>query len=605
MRDELLTYYERELTFIRRMAAGFAEQYPKIAARLLLEPGKSEDPHVERLIEAFAFLAARIHLKIDDEFPEITESFLQILYPHYLSPVPSMTVVQFNLDPGQGKLTSGYTIERNKRLFSKPGRDTKCEFRTTFPVTLWPIEVDAVRLDVPGPVDANGKGATAALTLSLRAVRDAKFRELAIDRLRFFLNGESQFVNRLYELVLGHCVGVELRREGAPPITLAAGAVQEVGFDKDEGMLPYSSRSFLGYRLLQEYFHFPEKFQFFDVAGLSPLRAGGFDRDADVVLLLNQVPSLDRKPEPQNFRLGCTPAINLFQRTAEPIRLDHSHVEYRVVPDERRPRTTEVYSIDKVSSVQRGATTPTVFEPFYSFKHSFERHKRHTFWHSTRRPSERKDDPGTEVFVTLVDLDFRPARMPSDVAIVNITATNRDLPGMLPFGADPDGDFDVENAAPVRRVNCLTKPTRTVRPPHRYGAQWRLISHLSLNFLSPVEGGAERDPEVLREILKLYDFSDSPAVQQHILGLTGVASRQVWRRIRSERGSGFARGIEATLEFDEANYVGSGVYLFSSVLEKFLGLYVSINSFSETVATTKQRGVLKRWPARSGHQALL
>jgi type VI secretion system protein ImpG len=211
---------------------------------------------------------------------------------------------------------------------------------------------------------------------------------------------------------------------------------------------------------------------------------------------------------------------------------------------------------------------------------------------------------GSEVYLSLVDLDFRPTRPATDVLTVRATCTNRDLPGLLPFG-DPDGDFSLEGAAPVRAVTCLTKPSPTLRPPLGHGAQWRLISHLSLNYLSPVEWGGERDPEVLREILTLYDFSGSPAIQQQISGLTGVTSKQVMRRIRSPYGSGFARGIEATLEFDESRYVGSGVYLFAAVLEKFLGLYVSINSFSELVATTRQRGLLKRWPPRSGHQTLL
>src|SRR5262249_17392647 len=192
----------------------------------------------------------------------------------------------------------------------------------------------------------------------------------------------------------------------------------------------------------------------------------------------------------------------------------------------------------------------------------------------------------------------------TDVVTVHVTCTNRDLPGLLPFG-DPEGDFMLEGAAPVRRVNCLTKPTRTVRPPLGHRVQWRLISHLSLNFVSTVEGGPDRDPEALQEILRLYDFSNAPAVQQQIVGITNVTSRQVWRRIRAAVGSGFARGIEATVEFDESRYVGSGVYLFSAVLERFLGLYVSINSFSEMVTKTKQRDVVKRWPPRSGQQALL
>ena len=605
MRDELRTYYERELTFIRHMAAEFADKYPKIARRLLLEPSKSDDPHVERLIESFALLTARVQLKIDDEFPQITQSLLQVLYPHYLCPVPSMSTVRFVLDPEQGKLSTGYTIDRFQTLFSKSAQETTCRFRTCYPVTLWPIEVQAARVDVGRPVDAQGRTPAATITLRLRALGDAVFSDLAIPRLRFFLNGEGPLVHGLYEALFGSCYRVELRdpANSRPADALPAGSIGEVGFLKDEGLLPYSSRSFLGYRLLQEYFQFPEKFLYFDLLNLerSANRPG---REMDVIFFLERPLRLDQPVGPQNFQLGCAPIVNLFQHVAEPVRLDHAHAEYRVIPDVRRQRSTEVYSIDKVTSVSPQTGTSYEFQPFYSFKHSFERKKNHAFWHATRRPSERKDDAGSEVYLSLVDLDFRPKLPPADVLTLHTTCTNRDLPGQLPFG-DPDGDFDLEGAAPIRAVNCLSKPTPTLRPPLGYGAQWRLISHLSLNYLSPVEWGGDRDPEVLKEILKLYDFSDSPDIQQQIAGLTSVSSRQVMRRIRSRYGSGFARGIEATLEFDESKYVGAGVYLFSSVLEKFLALYVSVNSFSELIATTTQRGVLKRWPPRSGHQTIL
>ncbi len=605
MRDELLTYYERELAFIRRMAGEFAEKYPRIAGRLLLERGRCEDPHVERLIESFALLAARVHLKIDDEFPEITESLLQVLYPHYLCPVPSMSIVEFALDPEQGKMTSGRTIERNQTLYSKRSQDTVCRFRTCYPVTLWPIEVRGARVEVPGPVDAGGRAPAAVLSLRLRTQGDTRFSELEIPSLRFYLSGEGQHTHRLYEALLGHCYRVEVRDDsGRQPLTLDWPALGEVGFGRDEGMLPYSPRSFLGYRLIQEYFQFPEKFLFVDVLNMSPLRAAGFDRELELVFFLNRAPRLEQSVEAQNFRLGCAPVVNLFQLMAEPIRLDHAHAEYRVIPDIRRQRTTEVHSVDSVTSISPHTGVSIEFQPFYSFKHSFDRERHHAFWHAARRPSERKDDAGTEVFLSLVDLDFRPNLPPADVLTLNVTCTNRDLPGMLPFG-DPDGDFDLEGAAPIRTITCLTKPSPTLRPPLGHRAQWRLISHLSLNYLSPVAWGGDNDPEVLREILRLYDFSDSPVVQQQIAGITGVSSRQVMRRVRSREGSGLARGMEATIELDETKYVGSGVYLFSSVLDKFLGLYVSINSFSELVATTRQRGVLKRWPPRTGQQTLL
>lgn len=604
MRDELLAYYERELTFIRRMSAEFAQKYPKIAGRLLLEPGKCEDPHVERLIEAFALLAARIHLKIDDEFPEITQALLQVLYPHYLAPVPSMSIVQFELDPDQGKISTGYTIEPHRTLYARAARDTVCRFRTCYPVTLWPIEVRGAELQAePGET---------VLTLKLGTVGDARFSELEIDRLRFFLSGEGRFAYALYEALMTTCSRVEIRNLGNPErrlrIELPGPALRDVGFEKEEGLLPYSNRSFLGYRLLQEYLHFPEKFLFFDVRNLEALRRGGFERDVALCFVLDRRPRIEQAVEARNFCLGCTPVVNLFQQVAEPIHLDHAHAEYRVIPDVRRQSTTEVYSIDSVTSITPQTGAVVEYRPFYALKHTLARQQAGTFWHASRRPSTASGVSGTEVYLTLVDLHFRPARPPAEIVTVKVTCTNRDLPGMLPFG-HADGDFDLEGAAVVRRATCLTKPTRTLRPPLGHAAQWRLISHLSLNYLSLISSDEHGRPEVLQEILRLYNFADEPSVQQQIDqqidGITVIRSRQVLRRVRIPQGSGFARGIEVTVEFDETHYVGSGMYLLSSVLEKFFGLYVSINSFSETVTVSQQRGVVARGRPRAGQQVLL
>ncbi|RPJ86177.1 MAG: type VI secretion system baseplate subunit TssF, partial [Acidobacteria bacterium] len=378
--------------------------------------------------------------------------------------------------------------------------------------------------------------------------------------------------------------------------------IREVGFGKDEGMLPYSSRSFLGYRLLQEYFNLPEKFLFFDLANLQPLASGRFRNQADLVLFFDNIAAPPARAE--NFLLGCVPIVNLFEQLAEPIRIDQAKTEYRVIADVRRQSTTEVYSVDSVTSISPETGSSIDFQPFYSLKHSVEKQQSQAFWHMVRRPSERKDDLGTEVFLSLVDLGFKPTSPPTDVLTVRVTCTNRDFPGVLPFG-DLEGDFEMEGAAPIKRIRCLVSPTKTQRAPMRHQARWRLISHLSLNYLSLVEPGPEERPEPLQEILRLYDFSESSTIRQQIDGITQIASQQVMRRLRTGQGSGFARGIEVFLQFDENRYVGSGVFLFASVLEKFLGLYVSINSFSEMIAGTKQRGVLKRWPPRAGYQILL
>jgi type VI secretion system protein ImpG len=602
--DPLLPYYERELTFLRHLGAEFASKYPKVAGRLLLEADKSEDPHVERLIQAFAFLAARIHHKLDDEFPEITDALLGVLYPHFIAPIPSMSIAQFVLDPDQGKLTGGHHIPRNSMLYSPAVNGAPCRFRTCYPVTLWPLEVASARFDAPDRVSPAPQAA-AVIRLELRCVGGTAFSDLALDSLRFFLHGESPLVYALYELLLNNTSQVQFRpleeQKGTKPIVLPARCLSPVGFGPDEGLLPYTPRSFLGYRLLQEYFAFPEKFLFFDLKELDRAVRARFRTGVEVLLFLDKPLRLEQPISADTFRLGGTPIVNLFEQVAEPIRVTHTETEYRVVPDFGRQQATEVYSIESVTSVSPHLSEPTIFEPFYSFKHAAEREQQQAFWHTTRRPSLRKGDSGTEVYLSLVDLNFRPTVPAVETLTLHVTCTNRDLPGRLPFGGER-GDLELEGAAPLSRIRCLKKPTETIRPPIRRGAQWRLISHLALNYLSISEGGRD----ALQEILKLYDFSDSPVIRQHIAGITKVASRRVVGRPASMPWNGFCRGIEIAIEFDEDRYVGSGVFLFASVLEKFFGLYGSLNSFTQLIATTKQREEpVKRWLPRAGEQILL
>lgn len=605
MSADLLTYYERELSFLRQMGAEFAAKYPKIAGRLLLEADRSEDPHVERLIQGVAFLAARVHHKLDDDFPEITDALLGVLYPHFLAPLPSMSIVQFVLDPDQGKVTSGYRIERGAMLYSPPVSGAPCRFRTCYPTTLWPLEVVSARFDTPDRLGSAPKAA-AVLRLELRCLGGTTFSELTLDHLRFFLHGESSLVYALYELLLNNTGQVQLRpaqeEKESRPLVLSPRCIRPVGFEPDEGMLAYTARSFIGYRLLQEYFTFPEKFLFFDVHELDRAARAGFRDRMEILLFLDRVPRLEQPISADTFRLGCTPIINLFEHIAEPIRLTHAQTEYQIIPDARRQSVTEVYSVDAIINASPYLPEPVHFKPFYSFKHVADRERQQTFWHATRRPSPKKGDPGTEVYLSLVDLNFQPTLPAAETLTIHVTCTNRDLPGKLPFGGER-GDLSLEGAAPLSRIRCLKKPTETIRPSLRRGAQWRLLSHLSLNYLSVGEGGRE----ALQEILQLYDFpSNSPVIQQQIAGITKLTSRRVVGRPASMPWNGFCRGLEVNIEFDEEKYVGSSVFLFASVLEKFLGLYASINSFSQLVVTTQQRKEpVKRWPPRAGEQILL
>lgn len=617
MTDELLPYYNRELAFLRHLGSEFGEAHPKIAGRLRWGADLPEDPHVSRLIEACAYLNARVRCKLEDDFPELTQALLGILCPHYLAPIPSMAIVQFAMDRAQGDLTAGYHIPRGAALETEPLRGAgvdgeSCLFRTAYDVTLWPFEVTAAELKgppFPAPRTRFSADALAVARVRLESfAAKAGLRELAPGRLRFFLHGPAQYVYQLYELLLNNtlAVAVAMSAGDGEPTVLPRECLRPVGFEDEEGVLPYSVRSFRGYRLLSEYFAFPQKFLFFEVAGLDARALSRAGRQVELYFFLNRhVPDLERSVGAETFQLGCSPVVNLYRQRAEPIPLTHTDVEYRVVPDARRPLAHEIYSIDRVI-----ATSPDneqmEFHPFYSVRHAADSREQRAFWHATRRPAGHaagQVDRGTEMFLSLVDLDFLPAAPARWTLDVETTCLNRDLPRRLPFGGGQPR-LQLSSGGPVGGIRCLTPFTPTLRPALHRGTLWRLISHLSLNHLSLVD--SEHGAEALREILKLYDFADSAETRRMIEGVLSVRGRRVVGRVAGGAASGFCRGFEVTVHFDEERFSGSGVYLLAAVLERFLGLYASLNSFSQVVATTnKRQEVMCRWPPRAGEKTLL
>ncbi|MBM3784863.1 MAG: type VI secretion system baseplate subunit TssF [Acidobacteria bacterium] len=613
MRDELLFYYERELTFLRQMGAEFAEKYPKIASRLLLEPAQCEDPHVERLLEAFAFLAARVHLKIDDEFPEITEAMLSIVYPHFIRPIPSMTIVELHTDMENAGLVNGLNVPRGTGLQSRPVDGLPMRFQTTQEVKFWPLQVGGTQWKSPDRLNPPPRlsAAAAALRAEFRVTGQAPLEKLPIESLTFYLNGESATVNTLYELLSHSCQQI-LLRDLAPasrkqPVVLPPSALIPGGFAENEAMLPYPRRSFEGYRLVQEYFHCPEKFFFFTLTGLDALRTSGFKGGFELVFLIDKFERFERMQQLEvgvdatTLKLNCTPVVNLFPQTAEPILLTQNKTEYTVVPDVRRQNAMEVFSIQEVLSANATSGDITYFEPFYSYRHGTVRDKRQTFWHAVRRPSTRSGDEGTEVSISLVDLLGRPMKPDFDALTLRTICTNRDLPARMPIG-NQQGDLESHGMASIRKAIILRKLTPTVRPPTGKGAMWRLISHLSLNHLSLVDEGRE----ALQEILRLYEYASFTHLQKQIAGISELNSKREFARLISENGITFARGTAVNIELDEDQFVGAGGYLFAALLDRFLALYTTMNSFTRVTVRTKQRReVLGQWPPRAGRQILV
>jgi len=617
MRDELLAYYDRELHFIRKLVWEFAEKYPEVAGRLLLEPTRCEDPHVERIIEAFAMLTARVHMRLDDDFSEVTDALLGVLYPHFLNPIPSATIVQLKLDPGQGASAEGVAVERHTLLHARPVDDLRCRFRTAYPVRLWPIEV--VELEVvpvsalQAPVPAR---AQSALRIRLRPLPGVALADLAIDRLSFFLDAPGALADVLYRMFARDALGVLVKRgEWARPTLLGADRVRPMGFERDEGLLEYPKESFLGYRLLQEYFAFDTKFLFAEISGIP---TGPLEQPCEwleLSLLLPQaVADIEARPGPENLLLGCTPAVNLFPHTADPIRVTHAAVEYPLVPDARAPLGYEVHTVADVTSTVPGSTAVSTYQPFFGLRHGAGRDD--VYWVAKRRPSMRRDDPGTDVWLSVVDQSFHAAMPPAEELHVRTFCSNRDLPAKLPFG-DLRGDFQIDARPEIASARCLRKPTAPIRAPIGPRSRWRLVSHLALNHLSISDlavpegrdGEGEVQPEALealRGILSLYDFGDTAVTRQRIAGLTSLRVRRVVRRIGHGSSAGFARGNEVELELDEESYPGAGAFLFASVLERFLGLYTSVNSFTQTVVRGRHgQQIAKRWLPRAGEMQVL
>ena len=607
MSDVLLPYYDRELNALRRLAAEFAETHPKIAGRLRLAPETVDDPHVERLLEGVAFLAARVHHRLDDEFPELTDALLGVLYPHYLAPIPSAAIARFQTQP---ELTLPVRLEAGLAVETEPVQGETCRFRTAWPLTLWPVEIETVRLSglpLSAPPNPLASGAVSVLRITLRcSSAQASFAQLGLDRLRFFIRGAGNVALPLYELLGAHVLSVACAEGPADPaaVLLPPSAIEPVGFAAEEALLPWPARSFAGFRLLTEYFALPEKFLFVDFTRLDGKTLLCESNRLDIFVYFDRaLPELERTIGADTLATACTPIINLFPQRCEPIQLTHTDIEYRLVPDARRPAAMEVWQVERVrEALPDGSSRP--WRPFYRLTHHDpEGDAPGGFYLLSRRPTAAPLT-GSEVYVGPHDPAFDPDAATGAVLSVDALCTNRDLPVGLPFGGGHPELRLAEALPSVARLSCLTAPTAPLRPPLRERRFWRLVSHLSLGHLSIV-GGPE-GAAALREVLRLYDMRDSAETRAAIAGLIGVSARPGTARVPGSRAGAFCRGVDVTLEFDPGAWQSAGLYLLAAVLDRFLALHATVNSFARTAVVLRGRpGRAAAWPARAGTRVLL
>lgn len=624
MDPRLLRYYNQELQHLHEMGAEFARQFPKIAARLGIDGIEVTDPYVERLLEGAGFLAARVQLKLDAEFPRFTQRLLEIVYPNFLAPTPSMLVAQFRPQPDDPNLAQGVTIARGSALRSQLGKgDTSaCEFRTAHDVTLWPLEIAAAEYfsfapDLPLAALPVARRVRGGVRIKLRTSAGLTFQQLPLDELRLFLTGSDDTAFKLHELIVGAALGLALAPAARPwpwHCWLDAGHIRPAGYGDDQALLPAALRSFQGCRLLQEYFALPQRFLFVDLAGLAPALRRHAGTELELVLLFERgEPALEGAVDAANFALFCAPAINLFPKRADRIHLGDDSAAYHVVPDRTRPMDFEVVEVSSVTGHGVGSGSEQPFLPLYAAWHT-EGQQHAAYFSIDREPrllSEaqkkqgfRSSYIGSEVFISLVDPQEAPYR--SDLRQLSIQAvcTNRDLPLHMPLGAGAT-DFTLDSAAPVAAIRCIKGPSRPQSPLGQGAVAWRFISQLSLNYLSLLDSDARQGAAALRQLLALYAAGNESGLKKQIDAVLSVRATPSVRRLPGRGPLCYGRGIRIDLEVDELGFQGGSAFLFGSVLEQFFARHASLNSFTETVLRASTRGEIMHWGPRCGNRPIL
>jgi type VI secretion system protein ImpG len=610
--EDLLPYYERELAFLRRHSREFAERYPKIASQLLLSGEGCDDPHVERLIESFAILTARVSKKLEDSYPQFTEALLNVLYPHYLRPFPSCSIAYFDTTDVALQLSTPVLIPRSTELHSRPVKGATCRFRSAWDLQLLPVKIEKLSFDPVARAPAGvqlpiGCSAILSVTLEITASEGA-WSTLTTKRLRLYIDAESSISAALRDALFLKLSQAYVDGGDGRWRVLSEGLVGEVGFAEDEALIDMPDTAHAAYRHLTEYFAFPEKYNFLDLNITSLPESAKQAKQITIHFALNELRAdgdasrLLQTLTAQNLRLGCVPVVNLFSQRGDPIRVSHRASTYPIVADGRRAFAYEVYSIDSVKRVRQ---TPqgeaiTEFRPFFSLLHGETPEQEGNYWFVQRNELVADKSPGYEMELSLVDADFDPVQPKTDILSLQLTCTNRDLPTLMSVGM-PSGDLFMEGGGSARAIRLLRKPTQPCRFDFRRNGQWRLISHLSLNYLSLTGSGLS----AFKEMLTLYDLPRTAISRSQIDGILGIEQRATAAWLPGKPFASFVRGIEVHITVDKASFVGSGLDVFAQCIDRFLGLYVHLNSFTQLVVLSGKTGEeLIRCAPRTGESIL-
>ena len=626
MEPQLLDYFNQELTYMRESAAEFADLHPKIARRLGMQGTEVADPYVERLIESFCFMSARMRIKLDAEFPRFTQRLLEVVYPNYVSPTPSIAVVQLHPNLLSGDLINGFAVPRDTALFSKvpEGEVTACEFRSSQDVTLWPIELMSAKLagappDMPAldrylPPHVQVKG---SLRLRLRSMNGLKFSDIkGLDRLPIYLKGDDQIASHLFELLhssaVATLIGIPGHLAKNSHVVIQDALVSE-GFQPEQNVLPLEWNAWHGHNLLHEYFACPSRFYFFALqqlaSGLSKIQG----TEAEIVILLaRETHALRGLVDQDQFALFCTPVVNLFPRRTDRLEVNTGQSEFHLLPDRSRPRDYEVFSVSEMVGQRFDGDVGVTFRPMFQTLNQDEGN--HGKYFSLRREVRRESDSarkygtrtaytGTEIFVSLVDQHEAPYSETLRYLSVQALVTNRDLPRLIPRNGV--SDLFVADSIPVVSVGLIRPPSAPIPAFAQGELAWRLVRQLGFNYLPLMDMDAREGAQALRDMLRLFVNSQDTVASRQISALIGSQVKPVTQRLPGAGPLVYGRGVQCTLTVDEEGFSGSSPYLFGVVLEHYLSRHVAINVFTQTKLESMQRGTIAQWPVRMGTRGVV
>lgn len=593
--NRLLSYYQKELGFLKQHGKIFASRFPKIARRLGIVEGESEDPHISRLIESFALLTSRIHQRLDDDMPEVIEALLSVLAPQFLRPLPSTCIVNIAADPLRSGISGKNVLPAGSSLFSRQSTPVACLFRTVYPVNLLPLSLHEAEL-LFDTDELNWR-----LRLCFTLWPGAR---LSDETVRLYLHGPRNAVSTLYTLLCSEVDTLTLRKNGET-FMLSADALSPAGFEAEEVLLAHDLRIDPIHILLMDYFYFPQKFSFIDLklpVGFSA--KGGESIEVLIVFQRNSlVGNLERMTglvDVDFFRLHCTPAVNLFSLRAEPISLSDATAEYPVIPDTRHRAMMDVWAINQVyvqrkteNRIEQIPVAP-LLEQQTSPHSGTESGLR---WQSFYRKMVGKQHVERKQFIAFSMHKNRPPSASSEIVTLDILCTNHTVPYQMQYG-HPDGDFDIEAPVAGLKITALTHPTQPINPPEKSDVRWRFLSQLSLNYqLLDGERGVQR----LKDMLALYNFDESPDNIRQFNLIQSIDYQPVTVRLIQSDPHSLVRGLELTVVFHQDALHEPDYYLLCSFLDRLLALYAPVNSFTRlTTCIDREMQTRRVWPIRAG-----